>query len=261
MIRFDDISFGYRDNAVLQSVSGQFNAGQLIVLIGENGAGKSTLLHILSGNIKTCGCISFNGQALEDYSDLELAKHRAVLMQQENMAFAFSIPDLISLGRRHIEESSAQRNQQISRYLQAFDLQSLMNQSTSQLSGGQLQRVHAARCFAQLDALNPDCQDKLMMLDEPTSALDLHYQHKLLNQVRRFVDRGNCAVVVLHDLNLASLYADNIVLLSDGKIQQQGCGQQVLQEQVLQPVYRTKMHAIPHPTLDKTMIFSELQEN
>ena len=100
----------------------------------------------------------------------------------------------------------------------------------------------------------------MILLDEPTSALDVKHQHTLLQLVKRFVNQGNSAIVAIHDLNLASLYSDQVILLSQGRIVQHGDTNDVLNKQALEQVYQSPMHVSPHPFLNIPMIFSEPQE-
>lgn len=257
MLSFEAISVTRGGRRCLHSVSGNIEKGQLIALVGENGAGKSTLLHALAGNINYTGKVKFLDKELSSWNSAELALKRAVLNQHHTLNFAFGVPELVAMGRFQIPETKKQCYSEVNRYLELLDLTQFTARNTQQLSGGELQRVQMARCLAQLNAFNADCQNRLMLLDEPTSALDIHHQHRLLKLVRQFVNEGNTAVVAIHDLNLASLYADHTLLLSQGELVRYGRTEEVLTQQVLEPVYRTPMHITVHPTLDKPIIFTE----
>ncbi|TMP27340.1 heme ABC transporter ATP-binding protein [Pseudoalteromonas rubra] len=242
---------------VLNKVSLTLEAGQFIVLLGENGAGKSTLLSAICDDIPYSGQILWHGHALDTLDPLTLATQRAVLLQHNRVNFAFNTAELIAMGRYPYQESSAEQAVVVDKLITLLALEKLARREVTQLSGGEFQRAQFARCLAQLNAHDPDTQNKLMLLDEPTSALDLHHQHRVLSAAQRFARQGNTVVAVLHDLNLASLYADRILLLDQGQIRSDGPPQDVLRRDVLQPIYQTGMQINLHPGYNIPMIFSE----
>ena len=241
-------------------VAGTVDIGQFVALIGENGAGKSTLLHTLAGNLSYQGSVEFYQREMKAWSEEDLASARAVLTQQLNLSFDFAVPELIAMGRHPYAETQAQCYEKVSQYIELLDITKLSEKGTCTLSGGELQRVQMARCLAQLDAFSTESAGKLMLLDEPTSALDLRHQHRLLQLTKAFVRKGNSAIVAIHDLNLASLYADSIIILSQGRTVAQGEPKQVLTQHTLEQVYHTPMYVKQHPELALPMIFSEPQE-
>ena len=246
--------------SVLQNINCAIESGKLIVLIGENGAGKSTLLHAIAGNIHYQGNIHYGDQEIRQWRCEELARYRAVLSQQSQFNFQFSVPELIAMGRYPLTESKAQQQQRVADFIRLLDLETLAERNTEQLSGGQLQRVNMARCLAQLDAFSEFASGKLLLLDEPTSALDMRHQHRLMQIVQRFVAEGNTAIVAIHDLNLASLYADEVLLLSQGRLIKHGEKAQVLSQKFLEPVYQSHMFIHHHPRLNTPIIFSQPKE-
>lgn len=260
MLKFENVSVSLGNKTILNGVEGQVGVGQFVALIGENGAGKSTLLHTLSGNLSYQGSVEFYQREMSTWDEEQLAIARAVLTQQFSLSFDFSVPELIAMGRHPYAETQLQCYERVSQYIELLDIAKLSERGTRTLSGGELQRVQMARCLAQLDAFTADSAGKLMLLDEPTSALDLRHQHRLLQLTKAFVKKGNSAIVVIHDLNLASLYADSIIILSQGKIVVQGEPKQVLTQHTLEQVYHTPMYVKQHPELALPMIFSEPQE-
>lgn len=260
MLEFSNLRVKRGNKPIIKDVTGSIGNGKFVALLGENGAGKSTLLHALAGNLPSIGEIKLSGKALSHWDEQSLATKRAVLTQQTQLNFAFGVPELIAMGRYPLSETWQMCQHKVGHYIQLLDLSSLAGRTTDRLSGGELQRVHMARCLAQLDAFSADCQGKLILLDEPTSALDVKHQHRLLQLVKSFVEQGNSAIVAIHDLNLASLYADEVILLSRGQIIQQGVTNEVLNQQALEQVYQSPMHVSAHPFLNIPMIFSEPQE-
>lgn len=260
MLKIDNISVFRGERKTLDGVNCEIKSGKLVALVGENGAGKSTLLHAIAGSLPFAGQIKFLGRSLQHWQDSELARCRAVMMQQSQLNFEFDVPEFIAMGRFAIPESNSQKQRRVNDFVQLLNLEELTHRHTGQLSGGQLQRVNMARCLAQLDAFSENCQDKLLLLDEPTSALDLRFQHHLLEVVKAFVRCGNSAIVAIHDLNLASLYADEVILLNQGKLLIQGSTDSVLTPARLEPIFHTRMHVEPHPVLNVPMIFSQPAE-
>ncbi|WP_125716316.1 heme ABC transporter ATP-binding protein [Pseudoalteromonas rubra] len=242
---------------VLTKVSLTLKAGQFIVLLGENGAGKSTLLSAICDDIPYHGEIVWRGAPLNTLDPLTLATQRAVLLQHNRVNFAFNTTELIAMGRYPYQESPREQAAVVDQLITQLALEQLARREVTQLSGGEFQRAQFARCLAQLNAHDPGTRNKLMLLDEPTSALDLHHQHRVLSAAQRFARQGNTVIAVLHDLNLASLYADRILLLDNGQIRSDGPPQDVLRRDVLQPIYQTGMQINLHPGYNIPMIFSE----
>lgn len=270
MITLKNVSVNRGQRSILQNICCRIPKGKLVALVGENGAGKSTLIHTIAGNLPFNGNIDFLAQNLRDWTELSLARHRAVMSQQNTLNFQLSVPELIAMGRFPIEESQHKKTQRVMEFIDYLSLQPLAQRHTGQLSGGELQRVNIAKSFAQLDAFSSNAytqdfdhenNNKLLLLDEPTSALDLNYQHHLMQLIRSFTRTGNTAIVAIHDLNLASLYADDVLLLNAGELVRYGTKNTVLTPELLEPVYRTHMHIQSHPNLNIPIIFSQPKES
>jgi len=260
VLSFSGLTVSLGRRSIFKNLQGECRRGELVALVGENGAGKSTLLHTLAGEKQFQGEVNFQNRPLGNWNINQLATQRAVLTQQHSKAFAFAIPDIIAMGRHQLVETRETCIKKVQQYIRLMSLENLLDRDIQQLSGGELQRVFMAKCLAQLDAFSLHNGNKLMLLDEPTSALDLRYQHRLLQLVKAFTRQGNTAIVAIHDLNLAALYADSVLLLHEGKLQAQGDPKSVFRESTLEQVYQTPMHIFAHPTLNYPMIFSEPQE-
>jgi len=267
MLSLKNVTVKRGQRTILKNITCDIPQGKLIALVGENGAGKSTLIHTIAGNLGFEGQLHLKARAINEWSDIALARCRAVMTQQNALNFQFGVPELIAMGRFPIVESAQQKQKRVAEFIGHLALNKLASRHTGQLSGGELQRVNIARSFAQLDAFKPlhvqptEADSKLLLLDEPTSALDLHFQHHLMKLVRTFTQMGNTAIVAIHDLNLASLYADEVMLLSAGELISYGPKDTVLTPELLEPVYRTHMHIQSHPDLHIPMIFSQPKEN
>lgn len=233
---------------ILDDVDLVFRLGELTALLGPNGAGKSTLLGVASGSFEpTAGQVLFNGRPLRTYTPEALAKARAVLAQLSGLEFSFSVREVVALGRYpHGDADAPAGRAAVERAIAALDLEPLAQSLYTTLSGGERQRTHAARALAQVD-LPADAGPAWLLLDEPTSALDLVHQHRLMGHVRAFVARGNGAVAVLHDPNLAAQYADRVVLLSGGRVKAEGEVRAVLSSEQLTPVFGVPIDVVTLP--------------
>lgn len=255
MLNLNHVSVSRNQHVILQDISLQCAPGQFVAILGENGAGKSTLLSAICDDLPWQGEIILDNMPLAQYSAKILASRRAVMTQHTIAPVGLSVSELVALSRYAYAESSEASQHIALKWLEALQLESLAERDLHQLSGGQLQRTHFARCLAQLD--NNNTAPKLLLLDEPTSALDVHHQHRCLHLAHQFAHAGNLVLAVMHDLNLAALYADQIVLLDQGQLLAYGPPQQILQATELSRLYRTSMFVSEHPRLRCPMIFSE----
>ncbi|GGD59529.1 heme ABC transporter ATP-binding protein [Lacimicrobium alkaliphilum] len=256
MLNLYDLSICRGGRKVIEDLSIELFSGQMVAILGENGAGKSTLIRAIAGDLAFSGHIQLQGRSLHKWSAAQLASVRAVMEQQFSPPPLMAVQELVALGRYIYRESDARTQQLVRKWLVHTQLQEFAHREVMSLSGGEQQRVQLARCLAQLDNAQPE--PSVLLLDEPTSALDLYHQHQCLQQVRHFAQQGNLVIAVMHDVNLASLYADHILLLKQGRLIAQGSAQQVLQSSTLESVYQINMHISPHPTLEVPMVFSAL---
>ncbi|WP_434778774.1 heme ABC transporter ATP-binding protein [Neisseria sp. Ec49-e6-T10] len=236
MLAFEQVSISYGTKPIIHSLSLNLSAGQCIGLLGANGAGKSTLLKAISQEIHYKGAIQWQAQNLKSFADDKRAKTMGFLPQHSGLSFAFTAYEVVMLGRM-MHSTSNQRNREIVEDIMAkFDVLRLAKQSYLQLSGGEKQRVHAARVLAQL--VDEDLkQAKILLLDEPTSALDLKHQHQLLSMAQQYAQKGHLVLVTLHDLNLAARYCTQLLLLSNGQLIANGTAQDVLTIEHIQAAY------------------------
>lgn len=239
---------------IIHDVSMTLTSGELVAIIGPNGAGKSTLLRLLTGYLSPdCGECRLLDRPLELWEALQLAKVRAVMRQHSNLAFPFSVEEVIAMGRApHGKRDLQAVLQQV---MQQTDCLSLAARDYRQLSGGEQQRVQLARVLAQL--WQPEPAPRWLFLDEPTSALDLYHQQHTLRLLRSLTRQQPLAVCcVLHDLNLAALYADRILLMHQGCLVASGTPAEVLQTEILTRWYQADLAVMPHPeTADLPQVF------
>ncbi len=216
----DVVSVHRAGRPVLDVVSCAARPGRVLAVLGPNGAGKSTLLRVLAGEFAPAsGTVAFAGRPLAAWPLAALALRRAVVGQHSEPAFPFTAREVVLLGRTPHPGSgdTPADHAAADRALAAVDLAARAAQSYPTLSGGERQRVHFARALAQLDGA--PAGPRALLLDEPTASLDLAHQHGLLRLARDLARRDALAVlVVLHDLNLALRYADDVLLLAAGRV-------------------------------------------
>lgn len=240
-----------------QDVSLKLNPGELVAIIGPNGAGKSTLLRLLTGYLTPSqGECRLMGKRLSEWCPHALARTRAVMRQHSELAFPFSVRDVVTMGR--FPYGKARQHEAIEQVMVRTECVSLANRDYRQLSGGEQQRVQLARVLVQLWQPEPEAQHhtKWLFLDEPTSALDLYHQQQTLRLLKQLTQELNFNVCcVLHDLNLAALYADRVVLLHQGKLVAQGTPEQVMQAESLTLWYQADLGIQRHPETRQPQIY------
>lgn len=225
---------------ILADVSLGFAAGTVTALVGPNGAGKSTLLGVACGDlVADAGEVMLAGRPLSALKAAEMARQRAVMPQEHAVRFAFSVEEVVAMGRLPHPPQAEHDALQVEAALDAAELQALRLREVQQLSGGESARTTFARVLAQ--------QTPVLFLDEPTAALDLRHQERTLRTVRGLADAGACVIVVLHDLNLAAGHADRIVLLEQGRVAADGTPHAVLTEDNLRRVYQQDVLVLTHP--------------
>jgi len=217
---------------VLRGVDVHVDHGEVLGLIGPNGSGKTTLLRTLFGALRPDqGQVLIGGVPLSRLSAREVAQRVAVVVQEPQGELMTSVADMVLLGRtphlRMFSRPSRRDDDLAAASLQKVGALHLAHREVNSLSGGEKQRVLIARALVQ--------EAECLLLDEPTNHLDIGFQHQILALVRGL---GMTAVVVLHDLNLAARYCDRLVLLDQGQVRASGSAGEVLDPQVIEPVYR-----------------------
>ncbi|WP_430332441.1 heme ABC transporter ATP-binding protein [Rhodococcus sp. ACT016] len=248
-MRATDISVERGGRTVLDHVSIEVRAGEVLALVGPNGAGKSTLLAALSGDQPVAaGVVELDGRPLSDWSPSEMSRRRAVLPQQHTVGFSFTARQVVRMGRAPWQRTprAADDDKMIDDCLDVCDVRHLADRPFSVLSGGERARVALARVLAQ--------STETVLLDEPTAALDLGHQEAVMRIARERASNGAAVVVVLHDLGLASAYADRICILENGRSAADGPSAEVLTEELLSRVYGHPVEVFAHPRSGATLV-------
>lgn len=222
--------------ALIQDISFEVAPGSAVAMIGPNGAGKSTLLRVISGDrTPNSGNIRLMGRSPADYGSHELALRRAVLAQSVSVAFPFSVVEVVRMGAG--ERTGLAIEAMVEAALSEVDLLGMRDRIVNTLSGGEQQRAHFARVMVQLACGEARHGPGLLLLDEPTSSLDLRHQLDLLSAARRCVARGVTVIAVLHDLNLAAMFADRILVMKNGRIVRDGPPNETITESNVSDVF------------------------
>lgn len=232
---------------LLATVDVALAPGRLTAIVGPNGAGKSTLLSMLSGQLAPgCGRVLLGGKILCDFSAAELALHRAVMPQENTVAFEFTVQEVVEWGRfAHRKLPSRNEAAIATQALQATGVAHLAMRSVNTLSGGERARVHLARTMAQLWEPRLDGAARWLLLDEPTAALDLSHQHQSMRLLRAWAaEQGVGVIAVLHDLNLALRYAHDALLLENGNIRY-GSAAKILDAETIGRVWQVRCMPVP----------------
>ena len=245
ILDIQNISLQYNGKSILDDVSLQVEKSDFFVIIGPNGAGKTSLLKIIAGLEKMQqGSVVCKGKKLADYNRRELSQVIAMVPQHVDTNFPFTVAETVIMGRTpHLGLLGLESRDD---YLLAetamkfTDIAHLADRRLDQVSGGELQRVIIARAICQ--------QPQIVLLDEPTAALDPAHQLKVMDLMEKFrQEQGTTIIMVSHDLNLASLYGDRLLLLKEGRVMKTGTPAEVLSEQLLRESYGCEMLVDENP--------------
>ncbi|MDQ0391580.1 ATP-binding cassette domain-containing protein [Labrys monachus] len=229
---------------VLRDISFEARAGRILVVMGPNGAGKTTLLDAVAGLLRTVrGSVLFAGEALHALKPAALAARRAVMTQHFDCPFAYAVEDVVALGRLcHAGTPRAARDgAALAAALAAADIGPLARRPITTLSGGERQRVAFAKAVAQLFDRAATGEPHLLILDEPVASLDPEHQHRLLQQARLLAAGGATVVVTLHDLTLASIYGDDVLVLDRGHLAAGGAMAETLTADLIRRVFKVRI--------------------
>lgn len=243
----DNISLQLGARRVLSDISLTLKAGHIVALAGPNGAGKSSLLRVMAGEwMPLSGQVTLAGRTLDHWDQRERARALAVLPQHSSLNFAFSVFEVVMLGRTPHAGGRREDDSIVTAALAAVDAAALRDRNYPELSGGEKQRVQLARVLAQVwTPAHP--LERYALLDEPASGLDLSHQALLLSTLRQAAADGLGVLVVLHDLNLAARLADTIVLLDRGTMAGYGTPADVLKPALIKSVFDIDATVMPHP--------------
>lgn len=249
MLEVQNITIGYGNCEVVRDISFYLREGRTLAIVGANGAGKTTLLKSLNGTLPTTkGEILLDGKNIKDFSRGEIARKIVVVAQENETKFPVSVLEFVLSGRfahgNAFGWETAGDLQIAANVLDVCDLKSFENRLMNRLSGGERQRVLFARALCT--------EAKILLLDEPTANLDFAHQALMFRLVREKCKSGDySAIVITHDLNLASEFADEILLLKNGETVAKGKPEAVLSAGNLREVFGVEVLLDAHPLSGK----------
>ena len=241
-LKIKDVEFSYASVPILKDVCIELAASEMLGVVGPNGAGKSTLLRCIDRILKPQrGSILLDEREIKEMSRMELAKKMGYIPQSSAQVFPATVFDTVLMGRRpHIGWRSNEKDmKKVLETLQMLNIKSFAMRDINELSGGQQQKVFIARALTQ----EPD----VLLLDEPTSNLDIKHQLEVMDIIKNIVrEKGIAAIMAIHDLNLASRYADRIVMMNGGEIFDAGDAAAVLTPENIKHVYDVEVEVPNH---------------
>lgn len=253
MLQLKQVSAGYGEKLVVQNFSYTFKEGKFYGILGPNGSGKSTLLNVMSGVMKaTTGEVLLNGKTILSYPSKQLAKQMAVLTQFHHTAFTNTVRETISVGRYPYQSSffsswSEQDEKAVVQAMSQTGISKYEHEYMEYLSGGEQQRVFIAQALAQ--------EANILLLDEPTNHLDIAYQKQTLDLIHQKVMVDQLTVIgIFHDINLASLYCDELILMNNGQVEVAGTPHEVVRKESIEKVYEAEVSTYAHPKQAKPQI-------
>ncbi len=256
-LSIENISVRRGERLLLDRVSLTANPGEVVAVLGPNGAGKTTLFRVIADEFSPdSGTVSLHGKPVKTWDLRERAQVVGILPQSSSLSFPFSVNEVVLLGRSPCSSSREENTGIVRKALEMVDAWHLQERNYTSLSGGEKQRVHLARVLVQIWT-ESDSGARVLLLDEPTSALDPAHQHQTLRIAREFARNNVAVVIILHDLNLASQYADRLVMLCEGRLEAEGTPEQVLTEELLKRLLAVDVCIIPHPKNGYPVVLSQ----
>ena len=229
-------SYGLGEENLLDKINLNIEKGKFIGILGPNGCGKSTLLKVILKYLNPKeGIIKIENKELKEYTQSELDEILSFVPQKSSLTMPLTVEDVVYMGRVPYMKNKwtgfdREDREKVEKIMQMLKIDKFKNRVVFSLSGGEFQRVLLARALAQ--------NTNIMLLDEPTSALDMNYALEIMRLTSYFVKNESLtAVMVLHDLNLASMYCDSIILLKNGKIAYEGTPKELFRPEILEEIY------------------------
>jgi iron complex transport system ATP-binding protein len=233
MVHVRNILKKYGEKRVVNDVSVKIAKGKITSFIGPNGAGKSTLLSMVTRLLsKDAGEIFIDDKEIGQYKSKELAKKISILKQSNHLNIRLTVKELVRFGRFPYSQGrlSKEDRKYVDEAIRYMELEDIQHKYLDQLSGGQRQRAFIAMVIAQ--------NTEYIVLDEPLNNLDMKHSVQIMKVLRRLVDElGKTIILIIHDINFASVYSDEIVALKDGKVVKAGPADEIIQPSVLKEVY------------------------
>ena len=256
MYKIENLNFEIQKKEILKNISLSIKNNNFLSIVGPNGYGKSTLIKTINRNIDIqSGGITLNDKKIENFSDKDLALKRSVLNQSFSFPYSFKAIEIVEMGLYAYELNAKEKNDILDYVVGKLHLHSLRDKNYLVLSGGEKQKIQFARVVVQLCA---SCEkEKYLFLDEPTLNLDIFYQFKILDlakELQKDLKIGVCAI--LHDINQAYLYSDEVVMMKDGQIKYFGATKDILNYKNIFDIFEVKSEFVYSKNLQKDILIT-----
>lgn len=240
MYKINNLSFDIQNKNILNKINLNIKTNNFLAIVGPNGCGKSTLIKTINRNLTSyTGSVSLDNKDIHEYSDQNLALKRSVLNQSLYFPYSFRAIELVEMGLYSYSLSLKEKKKILDYIIEKLKIDDLSNKDYQSLSGGEKQKIQFARVIAQIYA--SPLKEKYLFLDEPTLNLDIFYQYKILDLTKELIEDlkiGVCAI--LHDINQAYIYSNEIVMMKEGRIEYFGETKDILNHENIYDIFKVQ---------------------